>query len=192
MGEQTGNQHPAKTRDNPGGTVPPAEFSIRHTRLEDLPAVMDLYAKARKFMAEHGNPNQWGPTNWPPESLVRADIQAGKSRVCESGGHIAAVFFYHFGEEAEPTYADITDGQWTDSGPYGVVHRIASDGTVKGAGSFCIRWAFEQCGHLRMDTHTDNTVMRNLLKKLGFSYRGIVHVQEDNAPRLAYEKRRPL
>ena len=89
--------------------------------------------------------------------------------VCESGGHIAAVFFYHFGEEAEPTYADITDGQWTDSGPYGVVHRIASDGTVKGAGSFRIRWAFEQCGHLRMDTHTDNTVMRNLLKKLGFS-----------------------
>lgn len=172
------------------GTVKkkPRTLRIRHTTEADIPAVMDIYAKARAFMAEHGNPNQWGRTGWPPETLIRADIQARNSYVCESGDHIAAVFYYHFGDKAEPTYAEITDGQWQDDSPYGVVHRIASDGTVKGAGSHCIQWAFEQCGHLRMDTHGDNKVMQSLLKKLGFRYCGIVHVLEDNDPRLAYEK----
>ena len=171
-----------------GGSGNQTDFKVRRTMLEDLPAAMEIYAKARRFMAEHGNPNQWGPTNWPPEDLIRRDIQARKSYVCESGGHIAAVFYYDFGKDVEPNYAEITDGQWLDSAPYGVVHRIASDGTVKGTGSFCIQWAFEQCGHLRMDTHGDNKVMQSLLTKLGFLHCGTVYVEEDNYPRMAYEK----
>ena len=170
------------------GDVNQVHFTIRHTRTEDLSTVMEIYAKARTFMAEHNNPNQWGRTNWPPEDLIRADIQAHKSYVCENDGHIAAVFYYHFGDKAEPIYEAITDGQWQDDSPYGVVHRIASDGTVKGVGTWCIQWAFEQCGHLRMDTHGDNKVMQSLLEKLGFCYCGIVHVLEDDDPRLAYEK----
>ncbi len=71
---------------------------------------------------------------------------------------------------------------------YGVVHRIASDGSEKGIGSFCIRWALEQCGHLRIDTHGDNTVMQGMLEKLGFTHCGTIYVYEDNDPRLAYEK----
>ena len=72
--------------------------------------------------------------------------------------------------------------------PYGVVHRIASDGSVHGTGSFCLNWAYAQCGHLRIDTHGDNIVIQNLLKKLGFVFCGIIYVQEDNDPRLAFEK----
>ena len=48
---------------------------------------------------------------------------------------------------------------------------------------------FEQCGHIRIDTHTDNTVMQNLLEKLGYTKRGIIYVVEDNYPRFAYDKR---
>lgn len=55
-------------------------------------------------------------------------------------------------------------------------------------GAFCINWAYEQCKHLRIDTHEDNVVMQNLVKKLGFKYCGIIHIKEDNDPRLAYEK----
>ncbi len=140
-------------------------------------------------MAEHGNPNQWGPTNWPPEALIRSDIQTGSSYVCENdAGQVAAVFFYTYGEDAEPGYRDIEDGAWLAGGPYGVVHRIATDGSQRGLGAFCIGWAFEQCGHLRIDTHGDNAVMQNLLKKLGFTHCGTIHVQEDDFPRLAYEK----
>ena len=160
----------------------------RLTRKRDLPAVMEIYAKARQFMAEHGNPRQWGATNWPPERLIQADIHSRKSYVCEKDGKPVAVFYFNTGEDIEPTYAVIDDGSWQDESAYGVIHRIASDGTVRGAGTFCIQWAYEQCGHLRIDTHGDNTVMQNLLKKLGFVYCGIVHVPEDNDPRLAYEK----
>lgn len=34
----------------------------------------------RRFMAEHGNPRQWGPTRWPPEGLIRDDIEQGLLR----------------------------------------------------------------------------------------------------------------
>ena len=68
------------------------------------------------------------------------------------------------------------------------MHRIAGDGSEKGIGAFCINWAFEQCGHLRIDTHGDNIVMQNLVKKLGFVHCGTIYVEEDNNPRLAFEK----
>ena len=162
---------------------------IRPTTLDDLPQVMEIYAYARSFMAWHGNPNQWGPTNWPPEALIRRDIAEGKSFVCvTNAGRILGVFYFTPGEDIEPTYREITDGAWKDDSPYGVVHRIASDGTRRGVGAFCINWAYEQCGHLRIDTHGDNIVMQNLLKKLGFTHCGTIYVHEDKAPRLAYEK----
>ena len=163
-------------------------MEIRKAVPADLPALMAIYAYARRFMADHGNPRQWGPTRWPPEDLVRQDIDAGKSYVCTEGGSILAVFYFDMGEDIEPTYRAIEDGSWQDPSPYGVVHRIAAAEGTKGAGTFCLNWAFGQCGHLRMDTHGDNAVMQALLKKLGFRYRGIIHVVEDNDPRLAFEK----
>lgn len=41
-------------------------MEIRKATLSDLPAVMDIYAYARRFMADHGNPWQCVPTGWPP------------------------------------------------------------------------------------------------------------------------------
>ena len=166
-----------------------AEMRIRKTTLRDLDRVMEIYAFARRFMAEHGNPDQWGPTHWPPEALIRNDIADGNSYVCENEeGKVIGTFFFVHGPDIEPTYRKITDGNWLDNSHYGVVHRIASDGSEKGVGAFCINWAFEQCGHLRIDTHGDNTVMQNLVRKLGFVHCGTIYVLEDNAPRLAYEK----
>jgi len=149
---------------------------------------MAIYAHARQFMADHGNPYQWGPTNWPPEALIREDIQKGLSYVCVHENAVVGVFFFTAGEDIEPTYREITEGSWHHNGPYGVVHRIAADGSVKGVGTECINWAFEQCGHLRIDTHGDNQVMQKLLQKLGFSHCGTIYVEEDDFPRLAYEK----
>ena len=163
-------------------------MEIRKTRIEDLERVIAIYAHARAFMAAHGNPNQWGPTRWPPEDLIRRDIAQGKSYVCLSDDRIVGVFYFDQGPEIEPTYAHIEDGAWRDNSPYGVVHRIASDGSARGTGAFCINWAYDQCGHLRIDTHGDNRVMQGLLSKLGFVHCGTIFVREDNDPRLAYEK----
>ena len=162
---------------------------IRKTTLRDLDRVMEIYAFARKYMAQHGNPNQWGPTSWPPEELIRRDIQNGNSYVCiNEAGNVTAAFFFAQGDDIEPAYRVITDGAWLDNSPYGVVHRIASDGSEKGTGEFCLNWAYEQCHHLRMDTHGDNIVMQRLLGKLGFRHCGTIFVEEDDYPRLAYEK----
>lgn len=161
---------------------------IRHSNESDICRMMEIYAHAREFMAAHGNPNQWGPTNWPPEALIRQDIAEGKSCVCEHEGRVVGTFFFDQGADIEPTYAKIEDGAWRDERPYGVVHRLAGDGSVKGIGAFCLNWAFAQCGHLRIDTHGDNVVMQRLLTKLGFAHCGTIYVEEDNFPRLAYEK----
>ena len=46
-------------------------------------------------------------------------------------------------------------------------------------------WTYE---NKKNDTHGDNKVMQNMLKKLGFTHCGTIYVYEDNDPRLAYEK----
>lgn len=153
---------------------------------------MDIYAYARSFMAGHGNPNQWGRTNWPPEDLIRTDIVAGKSYICitdtEKGDEIVGVFYYDQGKDIEPTYDLIEGGTWLDDGPYGVIHRIAGNGKVKGIGHAVIEWAGNRCRHLRIDTHADNIVMQNMLRKEGFVHCGTIYVYEDKDPRMAFEK----
>ena len=163
-------------------------MNIRKAETEDLSRIMEIYAHARDFMARTGNPKQWGATNWPPEELIRDDISKGNSYVCEDEGKVVGVFYFIHGTDIDPTYDHIEEGQWIGGHDYGVVHRIAADTDRKGIGSFCINWAYEQCHHLRMDTHGDNAVMQELLKKLGFVRCGIIYVVEDNDPRIAFEK----
>lgn len=161
-------------------------MEIRKAALKDLPRILEIYAGAREFMAQTGNPRQWGSRNWPPEALIRQDIQREKCHVCVEGDRILAVFYYDFGPDIDPTYRKIEGPGWSKTGPYGVVHRIAA-AAGRGAGRFCLRWAVEKAGSLRIDTHPDNRVMQRLLEGLGFEKRGIIHVAEDNDPRYAYE-----
>lgn len=163
------------------------EWEIRKTNIEELPTILALYEHARCFMAEHGNPTQWG-TSYPPKELVEKDIQSGCSYVCVADGRIAATFF--FCNMEDPDYRVIEEGSWLNDKPYGVVHRITSDGKTRGAATACLAWALEQCGNLKIDTHRDNVVMQNLLKKNGFQYCGIIHTVHtgDGSERLAYQK----
>lgn len=159
-------------------------MEIRKTNYSELDEVMSIYEHARGFMAEHGNPTQWGTTE-PKRETVEQDILAGKSYVCVEQDQIVAVFYFAKGPDS--TYLTIYEGSWLNDEEYSVVHRIASAGIVKGAGSFCLNWAFEQSRNLRIDTHRNNLVMQNLLKKNGFSYRGIIYLA-DGSERFAYQK----
>ena len=49
---------------------------IRLTNLTELDEVMEIYAYARKFMAEHDNPTQWGNYK-PSREQIEKDIKAG-------------------------------------------------------------------------------------------------------------------
>ena len=163
-------------------------MEIRRAEEKDFDRIMEIYSYAREFMKEHGNPNQWGPTHWPPEYLIHQDISYGHSYICMHENRIVGTFFFCAGDDVEPTYRRMEDGKWLDDSAYGVIHRLAGDGSVKGIGKFCLDWAYKQCGHLRIDTHGDNIVLQNLLNKTGFIHCGTIYVEEDNYPRLAYEK----
>ena len=84
-------------------------MEIRKTKIEELDKVMAIYAHARQFMVETGNPNQWGNIK-PHREWIVADIENGNSYVCVEKGEIAATFFYS--NEPDPTYAQIYDGVW--------------------------------------------------------------------------------
>lgn len=159
-------------------------MNIRKTTFDDMNVLLKLYENARTFMSNHGNPTQWG-TAYPPASMLEQDITAGHSYVCEEDGYIIATFYFRTGKD--DTYAKIYDGQWLNDLPYGVVHRITSDGSVKGAASFCLEWAFSQCGNLKIDTHRDNQIMQHMLEKNGFTRCGIIYI-EDGSERIAYQK----
>ena len=99
-----------------------------------------------------------------------------------------AVFVYS--EGVDPDYREITHGQWPDDETdYGVVHRLAVLKGTNGIGAYCLDWAYNLSGNLRIDTHRDNVPMQNLLKKLGFTQCGIIHIS-DGSERLAYYKKK--
>lgn len=156
---------------------------IEQATLSQLPQIMQVYAKARAFMAQNGNPLQWGQ-NYPPEEMIRQDILDGKCYVNLKGEEIAAVFY--FAVEEDPTYRMI-DGAWLNDDPYGVIHRIAVAQNGKGVAGECFRFVMAQCKNLRIDTHEDNLPMQRCLAKHGFARCGIIYL-EDGDPRIAYQK----
>ena len=138
-------------------------MNIRQTRQEDLAEVMAMYDYARRFMQEHGNGNQW-INGYPSEELISNEIKASHSFVCENEqGELVGTFCYI--EGIDPTYLKIYEGEWLNDEPYAVIHRMASNGKQKGISTECLKWAFAHCDNIRIDTHRDNIVMQNLLKK---------------------------
>ena len=72
------------------------------------------------------------------------NITDGQAYVLEEKGRVHGTFVFIVGEE--PMYTKICDGQWRKNETYGTVHRLASYGTVKGAGRACL--TFVQTGSL--------------------------------------------
>ena len=156
---------------------------IEKATLSQLPQILKIYQQARDFMAQSGNPTQWG-TNYPPQEMIRQDILEGKSYVSVENGNICGVFY--FALEADPTYAYI-DGAWLNDKPYGVLHRIAVGESGKGVAAECFRFAMKHCDNLRIDTHENNIPMQRCLAKNGFRRCGTIYL-EDGDPRIAYQK----
>ena len=69
-------------------------MEIRHSAIEDIHLIMELYQHARQFMKEHGNPNQWGPTNWPPEELIRSGEEQAFLKLKERYPNVCLVHLY--------------------------------------------------------------------------------------------------
>lgn len=159
-------------------------ITIRKSNPEDFDEIQRVYAYARQFMRETGNPNQWKNTSLATE-LILGDIENGTGYVVVQDGKICGVFAFLLGED--PTYGYIEDGQWLSDEPYGTIHRIASDGTIKGIVKIASDYAEKTIKNLRFDTHEDNKIMQHVLEKNGFSRCGIIYLL-NGEPRIAYQR----
>lgn len=158
--------------------------NIRNADLSDLKEIMDIYEYARKFMKQTGNRNQWA-NKFPPESLIKEDIEKKQLYIIEKSGFICGVFAFIIGND--PTYSTIENGTWLSDKEYGTIHRIAGNGKVKRIFDEIITFCESKINHLRIDTHKDNKIMQYLIEKNGFHKCGVIYVT-DGTPRLAYEK----
>lgn len=162
-------------------------MQIRVAEIDDLPMIRKIYDAAKAYMDTSGNPNQW-TQGYPPEEYLRQDMNDSRLFVCEDEGILHGVFL--FAVMDDPTYRHI-DGAWKNEETYGVIHRIASDGTKKGIFrevlEFCRERMTEQnISNLRIDTHEDNRTMQHLVEKYGFLRCGTIYL-ENGSPRIAYQ-----
>ena len=157
---------------------------IRKAVKADTPRLKEVFAAARQFMVETGNPTQW-TDGYPSDELLQADIDSGDCyTIANDGEHIVATFVLRPGDD--PTYSTIYGGAWLSDCPYATIHRIASSGEVRGIMHSVMAFALSRYKSLRIDTHRDNTVMQNAVLKEGFRYCGIIHCWSGDE-RLAYQ-----
>lgn len=152
----------------------------------DLPRILEIYERARQFMRENGNPNQWKNVHPPKESLIE-NIEQQKLYVLKEGDVIHGVFFFDKGPD--PTY-DYIEGKWLNDKDYSVIHRIASSGEVRGVLKRCVEYCLQFSDNIKIDTHADNHIMQKALENLGFVHCGIIYVP-GYGPMKAYQKGEP-
>lgn len=146
---------------------------VRKAVESDYNRIMEIYENARSFMAETGNPHQWGDLGYPHPDLIKEDIEKHRLLIITENETVEGVFFWSLG--VDPTYVEI-DGQWLNDKPYGVIHRIAGSGRVKGILKTAVEYGLQFSDNIKIDTHVDNTVMQSALEKLGFKYCGMVYL----------------
>jgi RimJ/RimL family protein N-acetyltransferase len=159
-------------------------MEIRKAAPGDIPRILTIYDRARSFMRSTGNLTQW-INGYPSRELVESDIKKGSSYVCLDDGRIVGAFY--FAVEIEKTYLEIEGGSWLNEDKYAVVHRIAVDSDRRGIAPYCLAWSYGKWNNVRIDTHRDNKPMQRVLEKCGFSYCGVIHL-EDGAERIAFQK----
>ena len=156
---------------------------VRKATQQDFSRILEIYAYARRFMADNGNPTQWGMT-YPDAELLQEDLSEDRLYVVTCGDKVCGVFMFTIG--ADPTYALIEDGAWHSDALYGTIHRIAGDGTG-GVFRACLDYCKNRINYLRIDTHENNKIMQHAVTKAGFRHCGIIYA-DDGTPRIAFDR----
>lgn len=157
---------------------------IQKATLEDIPEIEAIYDLARSYMRRQGNMKQW-TGGYPQPEIIKNDIQNGNLYKVTDDEGISAVFCYF--EGVDPTYNKIYNGEWLNSEPYGVIHRIAVAKHRVGLATLCFDYCLNRCHNLKIDTHRDNIPMRKSLMKNGFHECGIIYLLSGDE-RIAYQK----
>ena len=158
-------------------------MNIRKAVTGDWEQILAIYKRARDYMRQTGNPNQWQTSRPDPDTLAK-NIANRQLYVLEESGVLHGVFALIPG--VDPTYNYI-EGSWLNNEPYAAIHRVASAGLRTGVLGDCLSWCGSRYKNLRIDTHHDNRIMQHLLTKHGFTRCGIIYL-ENGEPRIAYHR----
>ena len=159
-------------------------MKARRASERDLGRILQIYARARDFMAQSGNPNQWGAV-YPPEDLVREDLAAGALYVLENESEKTLCGVFAFFPEGDEIYNNI-EGKWLNDLPYAAIHRVASSGEERGVLPACVDFCLSASSNLKIDTHPDNEIMQRRLLKVGFRECGRIFLP-DGSERIAFQ-----
>ena len=167
-------------------------MNLLPSKLSDIPRIMQIIADAQSYLKSM-NIDQW-QDGYPNEAQIELDIKNNDSYIIinEENKIIGTTVFTTKGE---PTYNEI-DGNWLTpkNSTYGVIHRLAVKAEYRKSG--VAKFILNECENrlkqmqiksMRIDTHRENKGMQNLIKKLGYTYCGIITVR-GGSERLAYEK----
>lgn len=162
-------------------------MEIKRATHKDIDIIMEIIDAAKAFLKSQGV-NQW-QTGYPDETCIERDIVEGKGFLFVKNEEKIGYACIDFG--GEPAYAAL-DGEWGSDEPYVVVHRMAFSDRARGKGIAAEAFAqIEQMSrergvyYFRVDTDADNKVMRHLLQKAGFQYRGKIWF--DNSEKIAFD-----
>lgn len=152
----------------------------------DLKSILNVIELAKQIMLANGNTTQW-INGYPSEEIILKDIEKNHGFVIVNNGEIEGYFCFLKGNNPEPNYQSIKEGKWLNNESYGVIHRLASSGRVKGIADTCFDFCFSEINNIKVDTHENNIPMQTYFKKIGFMYCGIIYVS-DGSPRRAFQK----
>lgn len=163
---------------------------FRKSIYDDVHQIIEIIKEAQDSFKLKGI-DQW-QNNYPSRSVIENDIHSGIGYVLTLNNLIIGTAVLSF--NIEDCYNIIYNGSWLSNESYAVVHRMAIPNQYKGLGyaslifkeieKLCVK---NNIFSIKVDTHRDNTIMVNLLQKNGFTYCGVVHL-DDHSERLAYEK----
>ena len=159
-------------------------MNIRLANTSDTNRIFEIYEYARAYMKAQGNPYQWGDDR-PEKSLTKDDIKNQRCYVMEDEGHIFACFVFTIGFEKE------YEAKFPSKIEYGVIHRVASDGSKSGIVERIVDFAKGKVNLLRIDTHEDNKTMQKCIERQNFKKLGIIYL-EDKSARILYELKEGL
>lgn len=156
----------------------------------DITPIMEIIKDAQLYLKELGI-DQW-QNHYPTEETILTDIRHGHGYVLINEGNIIATVAISF--DGEKTYEHIYEGAWLSNRDYAVIHRLAVAHVNKGKGvsNEILKITEEMCigrgiSSIKIDTHEHNRGMQHILKKNGYTYCGLIYV-EDGTKRIAFEK----
>ncbi len=171
------------------------EITCRKANADDIEDIMLIVRQARNYLKKH-RVDQW-QGDYPTQQAFEDSIENGECYAVMYGKSLAGVFCMT--DTPEPDYDSITDGYWHGQGKYCTVHRLAVEAKFRGTGmsdkmfAFAEEAAIEKGAEcMRVDTHRKNKAMQQLVRRIGYTYRGNVTVtseQGHDPARQAFEKK---